>query len=65
MSALTYIRPIPNIDGIVRNIWAKYKDGCFDYMQGSCLEIDSIDMDVEYLVNTIQEVTRVRGFNLS
>ena len=46
MSALKYIRPIPNIDGTVRDIWAKCEDGRFDYTQGSCLEIDSDDMDV-------------------
>ena len=65
MSALKYIRPIPNIDGTVRDIWAKCQDGLFDYTQGSCLETGSGDMDVEYLVNAIQEVTRVRGSNLS
>lgn len=65
MSALNYIRPIPNIDGAVRDIWAKCKDGHFDYGLGSCSDIDSDDIDVRYLVNVIQEVTRVRGSNLS
>lgn len=64
MSALNYIRPIPNIDGTVRDIWAKCKEGRFDYTPGSSQEIDSDDMDVRYLVNVIQEVTRVRGSNL-
>ena len=65
MSALKYIRPIPNIDGTVRDIWAKCQDERFDYGQGICLEIDSDDMDVEHLVNAIQAITRVRGSNLS
>jgi hypothetical protein len=64
MSALNYIRPIPSIDGTVRDIWAKCKEGRFDYVLGMCQEIDSDDMDVRCLVNVIQEVTRVRGFNL-
>ena len=64
MSALNYIRPIPNIDGTVRDIWAKCKDGCFDYGLGFCNEVNSDDIDVRYLVNVIQEVTRVRGSTL-
>jgi hypothetical protein len=64
MSALNYIRPIPDIDGTVRDIWAKWEEGRFGYGLGSCYEIDSDDIDVRYLVNVIQEVTRVRGSNL-
>jgi hypothetical protein len=65
MSALKYIRPIPDIGGTVRDIWAKCQDERFDYGLGSCQGIDSDDMDVEHLVNAIQGVTRVRVSNLS
>ena len=64
MSALNYTRPIPNIEGIVYDISAKCKEGHFDHILGSTLGIDSDDMDVRYLVNVIQEVTRARGSNL-
>jgi hypothetical protein len=46
MSALNYIRPIPNIDGTVCEIWAKCKDEHFQYVLGSAQEIGSDDMDV-------------------
>jgi hypothetical protein len=64
MSALNYIRPIPNIDGTIRDMWAKCDDGRFDYAPGCSNEIDSDDIDVRYSVNVIQEVTRVRVSNL-
>jgi len=64
MSALNYIRPILNIEGIVHDISAKCKERHFDHTLRSTLGIDSDNIDVRYLVNVIQEVTRVRGFNL-
>ena len=55
MSALNYIRPIPNIEGIVHDTSAQCKEGHVDHTLGSTLGIDSDDMDVRYLVNVIQE----------
>ena len=59
MSVINYIRPIPNIDGTVRDIRAKAEDGRFDYGLGYVSELDFNDIDVRYLVNVIQEVTMV------
>jgi len=59
MSALNYIRPIPSIDGIVRDIWAKCEGGHFDYGLDCCGEIDSDDIDVRSLVLVLGGIIKV------
>jgi hypothetical protein len=49
---------------LLLNVFITWEEGRFGYGLGSCYEIDSDDIDVRYLVNVIQEVTRVRGSNL-
>jgi hypothetical protein len=64
MSSLSYIRPIPNIDGTVRDIWKKREDGRFDYAPGISTDIDADDMDVRHLVSVLQQVTKVGALHL-